>query len=212
MVRQPCIDRSKMTGKPKHTPKAQRDLELVRQAVEQDNQQAYAQLMQIYKDTIFYMLLRMTGNHEDAEDLTIETFGKAFTNIRQYNGSYAFSTWLFRIASNNCIDFMRRKKKNVLNQEANEDIDDQDDKFNFVIDLINPEEKFIKSQKAEVVRQVVETLKPRYRRLILMRYFDERSYEEIAKELELPLGTVKAQLFRAREFLYRSLKNLMERI
>ncbi len=201
-----------MTGKPQHSKKAQRDLELIRQAVDQGNQQAYAELMQIYKDTIFYMLLRMTGNHEDAEDLTIETFGKAFTNICQYNGSYAFSTWLFRIASNNCIDFMRKKKKNVLNQEANEDIDDQDDKFNFVIDLINPEEKFIKSQKAEVVRQVVETLKPRYRRLILMRYFDERSYDEIAEELDLPLGTVKAQLFRAREFLYRSLKNLMERI
>ena len=201
-----------MTGKPQHTKKAQRDLELIRQAVEQNNQQAYAELMQLYKDTIFYMLLRMTGNHEDAEDLTIETFGKAFTNIRQYNGSYAFSTWLFRIASNNGIDYMRKKKKNVLNQEVNEDIDDPDDKFNFVIDLINPEEKFIKSQKAEVVRQVVETLKPRYRRLILMRYFDERSYEEIAEELDLPLGTVKAQLFRAREFLYRSLKNLMERI
>ncbi len=201
-----------MTGKPQHSKKALRDLELIRQAVDHSNQQAYTELMQIYKDTIFYMLLRMTGNHEDAEDLTIETFGKAFTNIRQYNGSYAFSTWLFRIASNNCIDFMRKKKKNVLNQDANEDIDDQDEKFNFVIDLINPEEKFIKSQKADVVRQVVETLKPRYRKLILMRYFDERSYEEIAEELELPLGTVKAQLFRAREFLYRSLKNLMERI
>ncbi len=201
-----------MIEKPQHSKKAQRDLELIRQAVEQGNQQAYAELMQLYKDTIFYMLLRMTGNHEDAEDLTIETFGKAFTNIRQYNGTYAFSTWLFRIASNNCIDFIRKKKKNVLNQEANDEIDDQDDKFNFVIDLINPEEKFIKSQKAEVVRQVVETLKPRYRRLILMRYFDERSYEEIAEELDIPLGTVKAQLFRAREFLYRSLKNLMERI
>ena len=201
-----------MTEKPQHSKKAQRDLELIRQAVDYGDQKAYTELMRIYKDTIFHMLLRMTGNHEDAEDLTIETFGKAFTNIRQYNGSYAFSTWLFRIASNNCIDFMRKKKKNVLNQEVNEDIDDPDDKFNFVIDLINPEEKFIKSQKAEVVRQVVETLKPRYRRLILMRYFDERSYEEIAEELDLPLGTVKAQLFRAREFLYRSLKNLMERI
>ncbi len=201
-----------MTHKPQHTKKAQRDLELVRQAIEHGNQQAYTELMKIYKDMIFFMLLRMTGNHEDAEDLTIETFGKAFTNIHQYNGTFAFSTWLFRIASNNCIDFMRRKKKNVLNQEANEDVEDQDEKFNFVVDMINPEEKFIKSQKAEVVRQVVETLKPRYRRLILMRYFDERSYEEIAEELDLPLGTVKAQLFRAREFLYRSLKNLMERI
>ncbi len=201
-----------MTKKPQHTKKAQRDLELVKRALELNDQQAYSKLMQQYRDTIFFMLLRMTGNHEDAEDLTIETFGKAFTNIRQYNGAYAFSTWLFRIASNNCIDFMRKKKKNVLNQEVNEENEDQDDKFNFVVDWINPEEKFIKSQKAEVVRQVVETLKPRYRKLILLRYFDERSYEEIAEELGLPLGTVKAQLFRARDFLYHSLKNLMERI
>ncbi len=201
-----------MALKSNHTEKAKRDLELIREALEPGNQKAYAELMKIYRDTIFYMLLKMTGNYEDAEDLTIETFGKAFINIHQYNGSYAFSTWLFKIATNNCIDFMRKKKKNVLNQEANEDLEEHDDKFNFVIDLVNPEEKFIKSQKAEVVRQVVETLKPRYRRLIMMRYFDELSYEEISTELDLPLGTVKAQLFRARDFLYRTLKNMMERI
>ncbi len=206
------FDQKLMALKTHHTEKAKRDLELVREALQPGNQKAYAELMNIYRDTIFYMLLKMTGNYEDAEDLTIETFGKAFINIHQYNGSYAFSTWLFKIASNNCIDFMRKKKKNVLNQEANEDLEEHDDKFNFVIDLVNPEEKFIKSQKAEVVRQVVETLKPRYRRLIMLRYFDELSYEEISTELDLPLGTVKAQLFRARDFLYRTLKNMMERI
>ncbi len=201
-----------MEDKPRHTDKAQRDLELVREAMQPGNQKAYTELMRIYRDTIFYMILKMTGHYEDAEDLTIETFGKAFTNIHQYNGNYAFSTWLFKIATNSCIDFIRRKKKNVLNHDSNEDLDDQDDKFNFIVDLMNPEERFIKSQKAEMVRQVVETLKPRYRRLILLRYFEERSYEEIATELDLPLGTVKAQLFRARDFLYRTLNNMMERI
>ena len=194
-----------------HTEKAKRDLKLVRNAADKGCQQSFAELMRIYRDTIFYMLLKMTGNVQDAEDLTIETFGKAFVNIRQYNEQYAFSTWLFKIASNNCVDFIRKKKKNVLNLEANEELDDPDDKFNFVVDMINPEERFIKSQKVGMIRQVVETLKPRYRTLIVMRYFDERSYEEIAEELDLPLGTVKAQLFRAREFLYNALKNMKEK-
>ncbi len=206
------FDHFGMEAKPQHTEKARRDLELIKEAVNNGNQQAFAELMHKYRDTVYYMLLKMTANHDDAEDLTIETFGKAFTSIHQYNGKYAFSTWLFKIASNNCIDFLRKKKKNVLDQEANEDLENQDDKFNFVVEMLNPEEKFIKSQKAEMVRQVVETLKPRYRRLIMLRYFEERSYEEIAAELDLPLGTVKAQLFRARDFLYRSLKNMMERI
>jgi len=195
-----------------HTEKALRDLKLVRNAVNHGCQQSFAELMQLYKDTVYYMLLKMTGSAQDAEELTIETFGKAFVNIRQYNEQYAFSTWLFKIASNNCVDFIRKKKKNVLNREANEHLDDPDDKFNFVVEMINPEERFIKSQKVEMIRQVVETLKPRYRTLIVMRYFDERSYEEISEELNLPLGTVKAQLFRAREFLYRSLKNMKEKL
>ncbi|MDR4987906.1 MAG: sigma-70 family RNA polymerase sigma factor [Bacteroidales bacterium] len=202
-----------MTNNSRHTEKAQQDLLLVREACREGNQQAFSELLDKYRDAIFFLLLKMTGNHQDAEDLTIETFGKAFVNIHQYNEQYAFSTWLFKIASNNGIDFIRKSKKNVLNLEANEDIhEDDESKFDFVADLINPEEKFIKSQKAEMVRQVVETLKPRYRQLILLRYFEERSYEEIASELDIPLGTVKAQLFRARDFLYRSLRNMMERI
>ncbi len=195
-----------------HTDKAKRDLALLRMAIGNDDQKAFAELLKLYKDTIFYMLLKMTGNPQDAEDLCIETFGKAFTNIHQYNEKYAFSTWLFKIATNNCIDFIRKQKKNVLNQEANEDLEEPEDKFHFVAEMMNPEETFIRSQKLELMRQVVETLKPRYRTLIAMRYFEEQSYEEISVALDLPLGTVKAQLFRAREFLFQSLKNMKERI
>ncbi|TVR43917.1 MAG: sigma-70 family RNA polymerase sigma factor [Bacteroidia bacterium] len=201
-----------MDGKPEHTKKAQRDMALLEKAVKHGDQQAFAELMRLYKDTIFFMLLKMTGNPDDAEDLCIETFGKAFTNIKQYNGKYAFSTWLFRIATNNCIDFVRKQKKNVLNHEANEDVADHDETYYFVSEMVNPEESFIRSQKLELVRQVVDTLKPRYRRLIAMRYYEEQSYEEIATALNLPLGTVKAQLFRAREFLYRTLNNMKERM
>lgn len=201
-----------MGGNAGHTDKAKRDLALLKEATENNNQHAFAELMRLYKDTIFYMLLKMTGNPADAEDLCIETFGKAFTNIQQYNDKYAFSTWLFKIATNNCIDFIRKQKKNVLNLEANEGIEDPEDKFGFVAEMVNPEDSFIRSQKIDLVRQVVQTLKPRYRTLISMRYFQELSYVEIAKELDLPIGTVKAQLFRARDFLYHSLKNMKERI
>ncbi len=201
-----------MEVNPKLTEKAQRDYRLVKQAVEQGCQKAFAQLMDYYKDTIYFMLLKMTGSSIDAEDLTIEAFGKAFKKIDQYTPDYAFSTWLFKIASNNCIDHIRRKKKNVLAREHNEDIDDQDSNREITDQQINPEEKFIKDQKVELMREVVEKLKPRYRQLIELRYFHELSYEEICAELELPLGTVKAQLFRARYLLYNILKNSSERM
>ncbi len=192
--------------------KAKRDQTLVNDAIQHGNQNAFAELMKLYKDTVFFMLLKMTGNHEDAEDLTIETFGKAFIHIGQYNAKYAFSTWLFRIATNHGIDFMRKRKKNVLDSLKSEQLDESGEKQQFVTELMNPEEAFIRGQKIERVRQVVETLKPRYRRLIALRYFEEQSYEEISSLLELPLGTVKAQLFRAREFLYQALVNMNEQI
>src|SRR6056297_3873137 len=90
--------------------KAQQDIALVEKAKAGD-QQAYGQLMGKYRDSIYYMLLKMVNNPVDAEDLTIEAFGKAFKNIDQYTPNYAFSTWLFKIATNNCIDFIRRKKE-----------------------------------------------------------------------------------------------------
>ena len=87
--------------------KAVKDYKLVRRAVEEGDQKAYAELMARYKDSIYYMLLKMVNNRDDAEDLTIEAFGKAFRNIKQYTPDYAFSTWLFKIATNTAIDLLR---------------------------------------------------------------------------------------------------------
>lgn len=196
-----------MEVNPNLTEKAQRDYELVRQAVEHGNQSAFTELMGLYKDTIFFMLVKMTGNVDDAEDLTLEAFGKAFKNLPQYTPDYAFSTWLFKIASNNCIDFMRKKKKNVLANENYEDISESYHVKAMTSQGLDPEEHLIKSQKIELMRQLVDKLKPRYKKLVQLRYFEEYSYEEICEELKLPLGTVKAQLFRAREFLFNILKD-----
>jgi len=195
------------------TDKALRDYKLVQQAINSGNQNAYAELLNNYRDSLYFMLLKMTNNPVDADDLTIEAFGKAFKNIHQYTPDYAFSTWLFKIASNNCIDFIRKKKKNTFSIDKPFDNSDGDDLSNNIpSQTLDPEEELIKDQKIKLMRQVVEKLKPHYRCLIELRYFKEYSYEEIAQELELPLGTVKAQLFRSREFLYNILKHSQEKI
>lgn len=192
--------------------KAQADLVLVDAAIKGD-QKAYADLMGRYRDSIYFMLLKMVNNKDDADDLTIEAFGKAFNKLHQYTPNYAFSTWLFKIASNNCIDFIRKKKKLTYSLDKGiEGGDGGEIMLQVPSNTLDPEENYIKDQKEILMRSVVEKLKPRYRTLVELRYFKEFSYEEIAKELDLPLGTVKAQLFRAREFLYNILKNSKEKI
>ena len=189
--------------------KAKYDLVLVEQAVNGD-QKAYAELLERYRDAIYFMLLKMVNNKSDADDLTIEAFGKAFKSIRQYTPRYAFSTWLFKIATNNCIDFIRKRKSNIISiDQPNEDDEGviTTQATNLQSGNLDPEETLIKDQNIQLVKAVVSKLKPRYRNLIELRYFKEYSYEEISLELDLPLGTVKAQLFRARELLHNILSS-----
>jgi RNA polymerase sigma factor (sigma-70 family) len=201
-----------MEVNPNLSEKAQIDFKLVQLAIKGD-QKSYAELMSRYKDSIYFMLLKMVNNRDDADDLTIEAFGKAFKNLHQYTPDFAFSTWLFKIATNNCIDFIRRKRKYTFSiDKSMENESGQEMQYEIKSPLLDPEERMIKKQKAILMRDVVEKLKPRYKRLVELRYFQERSYEEIAVELKLPLGTVKAQLFRAREFLYQILRTSQEKI
>ena len=197
---------------PQLTEKGQRDDELIQLALKEGDQQAYAELLRHYRDSLFYMMLKMTQNPHDAEDLTIEAFGKAFKNLEQYTPEYAFSTWLFRIATNNCIDFMRKKRKGQPTLDSEFETLDGTLTSNIASEVPDPEEQVIKGQKIDAMREVVQRLKPHYKKLIELRYFKEYSYEEIVRELDLPLGTVKAQLFRAREFLFNIMKHSRERI
>ncbi|HTL81974.1 MAG TPA: sigma-70 family RNA polymerase sigma factor [Bacteroidia bacterium] len=193
--------------------KALYDYALVRKALDQGEQKAYAELMGRYRDSVYYMLLKMVNNKDDAEDLTVEAFGKAFKRLSQYTPNFAFSTWLFRIATNNCIDFIRRKRKNTFSiDQPMEDDEGGEMVMDIRSETLDPEQHIMKKQKILMLRELVDKMKPRYRTLIEMRYFQELSYEEIADQLELPLGTVKAQLFRAREFLYNVLKNTQGKI
>lgn len=183
--------------------KALEDFDLIDRAVDQKDQQAYAALMKRYKKAVYFMILKMIRDADDAEDLTMEAFAKAFKNLHKFKKDYTFSTWLFRIATNNTIDFIRKKKLKTmsLNTTLSDDggnsvnIDVEDDEN-------NPQDEFIRSQRIEMVRVFVDKLPAKYRKLVELRYFQELSYDEIAQELDKPLGTVKAQLHRSRELLF----------
>ncbi len=191
-----------MEVNPNFTDKAKRDFELIQMALNYGDRKAYSSLMSYYRDSIYFMLLKMTNDRDDADDLTIEAFGKAFKKLDQYTPDYAFSTWLFKIASNNCIDWMRKRKQKTISLDSEFSNPDSMDHSIQVQDLNpDPEEHMIKEQKIKIMRDVVDKLKPHYRVLIELRYFKEYSYEEIAAELNIPMGTVKAKLFRARDLL-----------
>ncbi|MBR5783711.1 MAG: sigma-70 family RNA polymerase sigma factor [Bacteroidales bacterium] len=190
------------------TDKAIRDYKLVCLAREKGDEKAYADLLRIYREPLYLMLLKMTNDPVEADDLTIEAFGKAFRSLHLYTPTHAFSTWLFSIASNNCIDFIRKKRLQTISiHNVCADLEDGQNDLPIASSNPTPEEEFITTQRVKIMHEVVQMLKPRYRRLVELRYFEEMSYEEISEELGLPLGTVKAQLYRARDLLYNILKD-----
>ncbi|GAB3339375.1 sigma-70 family RNA polymerase sigma factor [Marivirga atlantica] len=183
--------------------KALKDFRLIDQAVINKDQMAYAELMQRYKKPVYHMILKMVRNVDDAEDLTIEAFSKAFKSLHRFKKDYTFSTWLFRIATNNAIDFIRKKKLKTVSIH-NSYTDDNGDAVAMDIEddkNLTPQDSAIKQQRIELMRMFVDKLPAKYQRLVKLRYFQELSYEEIATELEAPLGTVKAQLHRSRELM-----------
>ncbi len=193
--------------------KAKDDLDLVRKAVEQNDQLAYAQLLKRYRESIFHVILKMVNDRDDADDLTIETFAKAFKSLPAFRPDYAFSTWLFKIATNASIDHIRKKKLQTFSLDKTvKEVDGTEYQITVADNSPNPEAELIIGQKAIMLREFVNQLKPRYKRLIELRYYEQMSYEEISEALEMPLGTVKAQLFRARDLLFQILKNKKDSI
>jgi RNA polymerase sigma-70 factor (ECF subfamily) len=193
--------------------KALEDFRLIDMAVGGD-EKAYAKLLQRYKRPVYHVILKMVRNVDDAEDLTMESFSKAFRSLHRFKKDFTFSTWLFRIATNNTIDFIRKKKINTLSIENTYTDDDGGSVSIDIEDVgnLNPQDEAIRAQKEEIMQVFVNMLPTKYQKLVRLRYFHELSYEEIAVELEAPLGTVKAQWHRARELLYDLVKNKKEHI
>jgi RNA polymerase sigma-70 factor (ECF subfamily) len=187
--------------------KAQRDYQLVVAARDKGDQRAYADLMRYYREPVYLMLLRMTHSPVDADDLTIEAFGKAFRQLASYTPQNTFATWLFSIASNHGIDFIRRQHMRLVSLNTMS-VNQEDDACEYPIPSCddNPEEDLIHRQRDKIMRDLINRLQPRYRTIVKLRYFDDLSYDEIAQKLNLPLGTVKIQLRRARLLLAETIK------
>ena len=182
------------------TEKGQRDLKLINRALESGDPAAYSELLKLYRDPLYFMLYEKVNDQELAKDLTIEVLGKAFKKLHMYVPEYTFSTWLFTVARNHCIDYLRKHKLPTIsidNMALDSDI--KRPRFDLVSSSLNPEQTMEKTQRIAILRQIVDQLKPNYRDLVKLRYFKELSYEEIAKTLDAPIGTVKAQLHRSRE-------------
>lgn len=193
---------------PKITRNTQEDRELVASAKRGDPQ-AFRTLMKKYHKSVYYMLLKMVKNADDAEDLTQEAFAKAFNSIDKFDSTFAFSTWLFRIATNNCIDFIRKKRVQTISIDSPLEGDDGSSmQLDVRDDNFDPNDSMLRQQRKHYLELAIQRLPEKYRTLVELRYYRELSYEEVADELQIPLGTVKAQLFRARELLNEELRNV----
>lgn len=182
--------------------KISKDAELVKAALNGD-QKAYGRLMERYRDSIFFMIQKMVNDRNDAEDLTMEAFGKAFSKLANYSSEFAFSTWLYRIAINNAIDHIRKKRLDVY-LTIDENVEDGEGSMaprEIPGESRDPEEEMIKKQRILMMRGVIANMPAKYRKLIEMRYLKELSYDEISTITKSPLGTIKAQLYRAKELL-----------
>lgn len=162
--------------------------------------------MKKYHDAIHNLIYRMVRNKEEVEDLTQEAFIKAFNSLGSFNEEYAFSTWLYKIATNNCIDHIRKKKLETFSIDKPIDSKDSEVTFEVPDTTYQPDKAIIAQQRKELIEEAIESLPEKYRRVIILRHQQEKNYEEIAKILKLPIGTVKAHIFRGRELLYRHLR------
>jgi len=191
--------------------KALEDFKLIDMAVDGDDK-AYGKLLQRYKRPVYHMILKMVRNVDDAEDLTMESFSKAFRSLHKFKKDFTFSTWLFRIATNNTIDHIRKKKLNTLSIENTYTDDDGQPVGIDVEDFgnLNPQDEAIRAQKEELIQVFVNMLPTKYQKLVRLRYFHELSYEEIAAVLNVSIGTVKSRILRGREALRKILEGRLE--
>ena len=181
------------------------DTELINAAIRGD-QEAYKRLMKKYHSQLYNLIYRLVRHKEEVEDLTQEAFVKAFGSLRHFNHEFAFSTWLYKIATNNTIDYIRKKKLETFSIDKPIASEESDYSFELPDTTYEPDKEIIRNQRSVLLQQAIADLPEKYRKVIVLRHNEERDYAEIARILKLPIGTVKAHIFRARELLYKSLR------
>ena len=191
---------------PKRMESRNEDSVLIKRALEGD-QNAFGRLKAKYHEAIYSLIYRMIREKDEVEDLTQEAFIKAFMSLSTFNDEYAFSTWLYKIATNNCIDHIRRKKLQTFSIDKPVESKESDFTFELPDSTYEPDRDMISKQRKRLLEEAINSLPPKYRQVIILRHQEEKEYQEIAELLKLPLGTVKAHIFRAREMLNKYLRN-----
>jgi RNA polymerase sigma factor (sigma-70 family) len=181
--------------------------DLVRTALGGD-QKAYKALFEMYRQAIFHIAVKIVRNPEEANDLVQETFIRAFGSLKTYDCHYRFSTWLYKIAANCSIDFLRKRKIDALSLDRPIETKDGEVQMEVPDNSYNPERDLHEKERSFGIEEAIESLPEKYREVIILRHKEDQSYEEIAKALHVPVGTVKARIFRARELLKKKLKSL----
>ncbi|MCL5033775.1 MAG: sigma-70 family RNA polymerase sigma factor [Bacteroidetes bacterium] len=186
--------------------RAKEDAALVKLAIDGD-EKAYKSLIRRYKNPVAQVVYRLVKDRSQVEDLTQEVFIKAFQHLQDFDYEHQFASWLFKIANNHCIDYIRKKKLRVYS--IDEQIQTEDGKMDYEIpdSTYEPDLNILREQKSKLIRQAINSLPDKYREVIVLRHQEELSYEEIAVQTGLPVNTIKVHLFRAREMLYKFLKD-----
>ena len=185
---------------------SQQDRILVCLALEGD-QQAYQKLMDKYSGALTRHVQKMVRKQGEVDDLVQECFINAFSALKSYSADYAFSTWLYKIATNHTIDFLRKRKLKTMSIDQPISTKDGEVEFELPDTTYRPDRHIVEDERRMLLQAAIEHLPEKYHRVIVMRHQQEKSYEEIAMELDLPLGTVKAHIFRARALLYKFLRD-----
>ncbi len=181
------------------------DSDLIHRAL-RGERTAFKRLMKKYHDQIHNLIARIIRDKQQVEDLTQEVFVKAFGSLKHFNEEYAFSTWLYKIATNSSIDYIRKRKLETFSIDKPIALEESDFTFELPDTTYQPDKNLIQRQRTNLIEEAINNLPEKYKRVIILRHTEDRDYAEIAKMLKLPIGTVKAHIFRARELLNKYLR------
>ena len=184
------------------------DTELITQALG-GSQEAFRSLAKRHRPSVYHIVCKIVHDEETANDLVQETFMKAFASLASYRPEYRFSTWLYKIAANCSIDHLRKKRIQALSLDRHLDDGNDGRQFDIADYSYHPERDLERKEQRFSIEEAIASLPDKYREVIVYRHKDDKSYEEIADLLGIPIGTVKARIFRARELLKKKLKSVI---
>ncbi|MFZ1081953.1 MAG: sigma-70 family RNA polymerase sigma factor [Candidatus Kryptoniota bacterium] len=186
--------------------RAEEDAALVKRAIAGD-QKAFKALARRYKNAVAIIVFKLIRDKGQVEDLTQEVFIKAFQHLNDFDYEHQFASWLFKIANNHCIDYIRKKKLRIYSIDDQIKTEDGEMEYEIPDSTYEPDLNMLREQKLRLIRKAIDSLPAKYREVIILRHQEELSYDEIAEKTGLPVNTIKVQLFRAREMMYKFLKD-----